>query len=88
MSYKIGTNGLNHIVKYKNRRLYNLTASKIITYNEIIALVKNNVYLNIICDVTKENITKDVLYDVLVKTDEFKNKLDLETIYFGIKSEK
>jgi polyhydroxyalkanoate synthesis regulator protein len=83
---KIGTNGLNHIVKYKNRRLYNITTNKIINYQEIIDLIKNDVEVNIICNVTGINITKDVLYDILIKTDKFKQKMDLQNIYSHIKN--
>ena len=75
-----GSGDLHHMVKYKNRRIYDLTSSKYVNYTDIESLIKNNVSLNIICDESKNDITKSILYDVLVKMENFKNIFTLDHI--------
>jgi polyhydroxyalkanoate synthesis repressor PhaR len=57
---------MNRVIKkYKNRKLYDTKTSKYITLTNIADMVKNNDNIQVICHNTKEDVTHNILTQVI-----------------------
>ena len=72
------------IKKYTNRRLYNTDESKYVKLDEIAGIIRKGHNIKVIDSKTKEDITKQILAQIILE--EEKNKKDLlpETLLYQI----